>query len=165
MTTYHSILQCPLGDLELIVSDKGLRQIQLHKDGMVLHNPSDEQPTILVVKKQLLAYFDRSLEAFDLPIDFEGATKFEQQVWHVLLTIPYGKTICYSDIANTLNNPKAVRAVGTANGRNPIPIIVPCHRVIGKNGSLTGFSLGLDVKKTLLKLENPQRFVEQGRLF
>lgn len=107
------------------------------------------------VVRQLRAYFDGKLKEFDLPLTLEG-TEFQSRVWASLLTIPYGETISYAQLAQRIGNPKAVRAVGLANGSNPIPIIVPCHRVIGSDGSLTGFGGGLDTKKKLLALESNQ---------
>lgn len=101
---------------------------------------------------QLRAYFAGDRKAFDLPLAPRG-TEFQQSVWSALLEIPYGQTTTYSAIAETISRPAAVRAVGAANGANPIPIIIPCHRVIGANGSLTGFGGGLDVKRQLLALE------------
>jgi methylated-DNA-[protein]-cysteine S-methyltransferase len=101
---------------------------------------------------QLLAYFAGDLKTFDLPLAPRG-TEFQRSVWSALLAIPYGQTTTYSAIAETISRPAAVRAVGAANGANPIPIIIPCHRVIGANGSLTGFGGGLDVKRQLLALE------------
>ena len=98
------------------------------------------------------AYFVGDRKAFDLPLAPRG-TEFQRSVWDALLEIPYGQTTTYSAIAETISRPAAVRAVGAANGANPIPIIIPCHRVIGANGSLTGFGGGLDVKRTLLALE------------
>jgi methylated-DNA-[protein]-cysteine S-methyltransferase len=101
---------------------------------------------------ELRAYFAGSLQAFDLPLAPRG-TEFQQSVWSALLEIPYGQTTTYSAIAEKIGRPAAVRAVGAANGANPIPIIIPCHRVIGASGSLTGFGGGLDVKRQLLALE------------
>ncbi len=101
---------------------------------------------------QLTEYFDGRLKRFDLDMQPKG-TDFQQQVWQALLKIPYGTTVTYGDIAEQINNPKAFRAVGLANKSNPIPIIVPCHRVIGKNGKLTGFAGGLNIKQALLDLE------------
>jgi methylated-DNA-[protein]-cysteine S-methyltransferase len=98
-------------------------------------------------------------------MDWGGAPEFHRQVWVELLKIPFGKTSTYSAIAEQLNNPAAVRAVGMANRSNPIAIIVPCHRVIGKAGELRGYFYGLDTKMMLLRHENPQRFAEQGALF
>jgi methylated-DNA-[protein]-cysteine S-methyltransferase len=105
------------------------------------------------IVKQLDEYFSGKRKKFDLPIKFEG-TKFQQKVWAELLKIPYGKTSNYSEIAKKIKNPKAVRAVGTAIGQNPIGIIVPCHRVILKDGKLGGFAWGSEIKKKLLKLES-----------
>ena len=104
------------------------------------------------VKKQLEQYFAGQRQQFDLPLDFQG-TDFQQQVWQALLTIPYGEKRSYKDIAVQIGNEKAVRAVGAANGRNPISIIAPCHRVIGSSGALVGFAGGLDKKQILLSLE------------
>jgi len=101
---------------------------------------------------QLGAYFKGELTRFDLELNIQG-TDFQKIVWKELVKIPYGETISYGQLAERIGNPKASRAVGMANGKNPISIIIPCHRVIGKNGSLTGFGGGLDVKRTLLDLE------------
>ena len=102
--------------------------------------------------EQLMEYFDGVRTQFTFAFDVHG-TIFQMSVWNALNTIPYGKSFCYADIANQIGNPKAVRAVGTAIGSNPVAIAIPCHRVLGKNGSLTGFSGGLDVKEKLLSLE------------
>jgi len=107
----------------------------------------------LTVLNQLDAYFDGSLRRFDLDLDLKTGTPFQQKVWQELQNIPYGRTISYGELAARIGNPNAFRAVGMANGKNPISIIVPCHRVIGKDGSLTGFGGGIDVKKQLLCLE------------
>jgi len=106
------------------------------------------------VLTQLDAYFDGSLKKFTLDLDYKTqGTQFQQKVWHQLLNIPYGETISYGELAMRIGNPNAFRAVGMANGKNPISIIIPCHRVIGKDGSLTGFGGGIDVKKQLISLE------------
>ncbi len=101
---------------------------------------------------QLVQYFEGRLKQFDLDLQPQG-TGFQRRVWQALLTIPYGATVTYGEIAEQIRNPKAFRAVGLANKCNPIPIIIPCHRVIGKNGKLTGFAGGLDIKQALLDLE------------
>lgn len=101
---------------------------------------------------QLTQYFEGRLKQFNLDLQPKG-TAFQKQVWQALLTIPYGTTVTYGEIAERIDNPKAFRAVGLANRSNPIPIIIPCHRVIGKNGKLTGFAGGLDIKQALLDLE------------
>ena len=103
-------------------------------------------------REQLSLYFEGRLKVFDLDLEMAG-TPFQKKVWQALTRIPYGATITYGELAREIGNPKGSRAVGLANGKNPIPIIVPCHRVIGKNGSLTGFGGGLPVKRFLLELE------------
>lgn len=108
------------------------------------------------VREELDEYFAGRLKAFTTPVVFEG-TPFQHQVWAELRRIPYGETISYTELAHRIGNPKAVRAVGLANGANPIAIIVPCHRVIGANGSLTGFGGGIPTKRALLELERGQR--------
>lgn len=112
-------------------------------------------------KKQLKEYFDGQRKEFTLPLDFRG-TQFQTAVWQVLTQIPFGQTWSYSAVAEQINNPNAVRAVGAAIGANPIPIIVPCHRVIGKNKTLTGFAGGLSIKETLLKLEGYSDYSKKG---
>jgi methylated-DNA-[protein]-cysteine S-methyltransferase len=112
----------------------------------------NQHPLLLETERQLNQYFAGSRTRFDLPLDFQG-TEFQQQVWQALLTIPFGETRSYGQIARELGNPKAMRAVGAANGRNPISIIAPCHRVIGATGTLTGFAGGLEAKAYLLTLE------------
>ena len=110
--------------------------------------------------RQLQAYFAGELKSFDVPLEIAG-TDFQKRVWSALRTIPYGQTRSYSEIAAQIGAPQAVRAVGAANGRNPIPIIVPCHRVIGASGSLVGFGGGLEWKRLLLDLE--ATYVERSR--
>ncbi|ALD01779.1 glycosyltransferase [Acinetobacter sp. TTH0-4] len=111
-----------------------------------------DHPILLATQKQLSEYFAGTRQRFDLPLDFEG-TEFQKRVWQALLDIPFGETRSYRDIAEQVGNIKAVRAVGAANGKNPISIIAPCHRVVGMNGKLVGFAGGLDNKKILLCLE------------
>ena len=115
-------------------------------------NLKEAKGELSLYQTQLTEYFDGLRTEFTFNFDFRGTT-FQMNVWNALSQIPYGSTYCYSDIANKIDNPKAVRAVGTAIGSNPIAIVIPCHRVLGKNGSLTGFSGGLDVKEKLLILE------------
>ncbi|MGE8388794.1 MAG: methylated-DNA--[protein]-cysteine S-methyltransferase, partial [Pseudomonas sp.] len=119
----------------------------LHRD--------DQQPILREAARQLGEYFAGKRRRFELALDFAG-TEFQRQVWAALLTIPFGQTRSYSDIARQIGSPSAVRAVGAANGRNPISIIAPCHRVIGASGSLTGFAGGLPAKQFLLALEGRQ---------
>ena len=122
--------------------------------------PSDyqllETPLIKSAAEQITEYFDGKRKQFDLPLNPRG-TAFQKSAWDALQAIPYGETRSYKDIAVQINSPKACRAVGLANNRNPIPIIIPCHRVIGTNGSLTGYAGGLDVKRLLLDLEIQHR--------
>jgi len=115
--------------------------------------------TCIITEKcvdQLKQYFDKTLTKFDVQISLPNATDFQLSVWRYLQKIPFGTTVSYQQIANHLKNPKAVRAVGLANGQNPIPIVIPCHRVIGSNGKLTGYALGLELKRKLLDLESKQ---------
>lgn len=113
---------------------------------------TDAGPGLAPVATQLAAYFDRQLQAFDLPLDMRG-TPFQREVWQALTAIPFGATCSYRQIAERIGRPRAVRAVGAANGANPVPVIVPCHRVIGSNGTLTGYAGGLALKQRLLELE------------
>lgn len=115
--------------------------------------------------RQLEEYFGGERREFDLKLDWGGAPEFYKSVWEQLLLIPYGHTTSYSAIAEQIGHPDAVRAVGLANRNNPIAIIVPCHRVIGKSGDLQGYFYGLDMKRRLLELENPKSFARQGNLF
>jgi methylated-DNA-[protein]-cysteine S-methyltransferase len=115
-----------------------------------------DHPILRATARQLGEYFAGTRREFDLPLDFRG-TDFQRQVWTTLLAIPFGETRSYLDVARVLGNPAAVRAVGAANGRNPISIIAPCHRVIGTSGDLTGFGGGLEAKAWLLAHESPQR--------
>ncbi|MBM3806939.1 MAG: methylated-DNA--[protein]-cysteine S-methyltransferase [Acidimicrobiia bacterium] len=116
----------------------------------------DTKGVLETVRRELKEYFAGRLKSFTVPLAFTG-TPFQNAVWKQLTRIPYGETISYLELANRIDNPKAVRAVGMANGANPIAIIVPCHRVIGSNGSLTGFGGGLPAKRALLELEKGQR--------
>jgi methylated-DNA-[protein]-cysteine S-methyltransferase len=116
----------------------------------------DTRGVLTNVRKELDQYFAGRLRQFSTPVAFTG-TQFQNSVWQELRRIPYGETISYLDLAKRISNPKAVRAVGMANGANPVAIIVPCHRVIGSNGSLTGFGGGLPTKRALLELEKGQR--------
>ncbi|MVA57459.1 methylated-DNA--[protein]-cysteine S-methyltransferase [Agrobacterium vitis] len=115
------------------------------------------------VKGQLQAYFEGTRREFNLPLDLQG-TSFQLTVWRELTRIPFGATISYGELARRIDNPAATRAVGAANGNNPIPIIIPCHRVIGANGSLTGFGGGIETKKWLLALERSSTVSDQLRL-
>ena len=150
----------PWGPIWLAATDTGLAGMwfvgQRHApdNSDWTHLPSSQQnPVLNAANQQLQAYFAGSLRQFDLPLDLRGGTIFQQSVWQALLRIPVGETTSYGDISRRIAKPLAIRAVGTAIGRNPISIIVPCHRVLGANGSLTGYAGGLDRKLALLQLE------------
>lgn len=150
-TTYLS----PLGQMILQANDDGLLGVWFESQPtrpVNLGTYTQSDPFFTSVVTQLREYFAGIRSTFDISISASG-TDFQNQVWKILRTIPYGETWSYQDIANAIDNPKAVRAVGLANGKNPIGIIVPCHRVIGKNGKLTGYAGGLERKEKLLQLE------------
>jgi len=154
---FFKTTKSPVGELKLVASDKGLAAILWENDDpkrVQLGTPEEDQnhPVLVETERQLKAYFAGDLEKFSLALDFAG-TEFQKQVWAALVTIPFGETRSYAQIARQIGRPKAVRAVGTANGKNPISIIAPCHRVIGSNGKLTGFAGGLDAKAFLLGIE------------
>ncbi|MBA3958028.1 MAG: methylated-DNA--[protein]-cysteine S-methyltransferase [Parachlamydiaceae bacterium] len=154
----YKIIKSPVGHLKIVVNEKSLQAIlwDNEKPSRVFldHMVEDiRHPLILETEKQLSQYFLGQRKLFDVPLNTYG-TDFQQDVWKKLLQIPYGVTWTYKDIAQKIKNPQAVRAVGSAIGRNPISIIIPCHRVIASNGSLAGFAGGLDRKKILLDLEN-----------
>jgi methylated-DNA-[protein]-cysteine S-methyltransferase len=154
----YTRIDSPLGPLLLVADEAGLRQIHF-VNGRRPAKPEpewQEDATLLQEPiRQLRAYFAGDLETFDLPLAPEG-TPFQLKVWKLLCDIPYGETISYGELARRIGNPKASRAVGLANGSNPIPIIIPCHRVIGSNGKLTGYGGGLPIKEKLLALERRQ---------
>ena len=135
------------------IAEKGGRIIYI-KFGRIPPGWHGSTQLLKEAKKQFGRYFAGELKKFDLPLGLHG-TEFQRQVWNALLEIPYGETRSYQDIAVAIGNPLAVRAVGMANNRNPVAIIVPCHRVVGKDGSLVGYGGGLHVKKFLLELERP----------
>ena len=153
----HKFIGSPVGKLKLVASDHGLAAVLWEND-----NPSrvrlgettedNSHPVLLETERQLKDYFDGKRTSFSLELDLVG-TAFQKNVWEALLGIPLGETRSYGQLAKQLGKPRATRAVGAANGRNPISIIVPCHRVIGSNGKLTGFAGGLGIKEHLLRLE------------
>ena len=152
----YCYLNTPIGELLLAGDEEGLSMIGFPEGPMRREPDADwihSEKSFTEVKRQLTAYFAGSLHEFDLALKPAG-TEFQLAVLNELRRIPYGSTTSYGEIAKRIGRPKAVRAVGAANGRNPIPIVIPCHRVIGSNGDLTGFGGGLDTKKALLKLEN-----------
>ena len=152
---YYCYLDTPIGELLLAGDDDGLCLVSF-PEGAMRRDPEpdwiyNEKPFAAALQ-QLTEYFAGERRTFDLPLKLSG-TEFQMSVLQALQEIPYGETTSYADIAERVGRPKAVRAVGAANGRNPIPIIVPCHRVIGSNGDLTGLGGGLDTKEALLRLE------------
>ncbi|MEO0339155.1 MAG: methylated-DNA--[protein]-cysteine S-methyltransferase [Bacteroidota bacterium] len=157
-------LSTTFGCFELMGTSLGLQSVKL-TDKAPCPDQKEIPESLKAAHQQLFEYFAGKRQSFDLKIDWSRATDFNKQVWAELLKIPYGHTTTYSSIAETLNNPKAVRAVGLANKYNPIAIIVPCHRVIAKSGDLQGYFYGLDMKRALLELENPMSFARQGSLF
>ena len=164
MSLAYKMIDSPVGKLKLVASDKGLVAILWENDRphRVRLNDlvADEQHPVLVkTERQLGEYFAGKRKAFSIALDMRG-TRFQKDVWEALLAIPFGETRSYGQLATKLGNPRATRAVGAANGRNPISIIVPCHRVIGSSGKLTGFAGGLETKAHLLSLEE-----KNGNLF
>jgi len=157
MAYAYKSISSPVGMLKLVASERGLAAILWENDDpeRVRLEPLVEDPTnpiLIEAERQLASYFAGKLKAFDVPLDFKG-TAFQKSVWAALLTIPFGETRSYGDIARQIGRPTASRAVGAANGKNPISIIAPCHRVIGSTGALTGFAGGLATKERLLGLE------------
>ncbi len=163
-------IQSPLGDMLLAATNQGLagawftdqRHLPAALDFQSLPHAwpvQDSHPMLVNAARQLAEFFSGKRKAFELALDINGGTLFQQSVWRALLKIPYGKTTSYGSISRQIDNPTAVRAVGSAVGRNPLSLIVPCHRVLGGDGSLTGYAGGLHRKTALLQLEgvNPSR--------
>ena len=147
-TVYYS---SPVGLLEIQATDKGVRSVNFVDEKIFTEMPTDYNQ---LVAKQLDEYFSSKRKIFEMPFDLDG-TDFQKRVWMELLKIPFGKTKSYMDIARAIGDPKTIRAVGMANGSNKIAIIIPCHRVIGSDGSLTGYAGGMARKKWLLDFEIP----------
>ena len=148
--------------LHVVATDSGIRRIDFdpHPESGDCRR-DDAHPLVAEARRQLVDYFQRKRRDFDLPLEPDG-TEFQLRVWNALRAIPYGETRSYAAIARQIGAPRSVRAVGAANGRNPLPIVVPCHRVIGSNGRLVGFGGGLRVKRLLLDIEAaaPQAMLE-----
>jgi methylated-DNA-[protein]-cysteine S-methyltransferase len=147
----------PVGRLTLVATDNGLAAILWENDRprrvrLNVEAEENDHPVLIETERQLEEYFSGRRKQFALTLDVSG-TAFQRRVWNALLTIPFGETRSYGQIATQIGNPNAVRAVGAANGRNPISIVAPCHRVVGSAGALTGFAGGLDVKAQLLAFE------------
>lgn len=161
---HYTVMDSPIGPLLLCASARGLAGVYMQTDRHARAEPQAHwvadgvadgvanAARLAPARRQLEEYFAGTRRVFDLPLDLVG-TPFQQQVWQALCAIPWGQTISYGELARRIGNPAAVRAVGLANGRNPVSIIVPCHRVIGANGSLTGYGGGLPNKRFLLELE------------
>jgi methylated-DNA-[protein]-cysteine S-methyltransferase len=154
---FYKFTSTPVGQLTLVASDRGLAAVLWENDRagrvpLTLHDEDPAHPTLLAAERQLAEYFAGERRQFDVPFDMRG-TPFQRAVWEALLSIPFGETRSYGEIAAQLGRPGAARAVGAANGRNPLSIVAPCHRVIGSTGKLTGFAGGVEVKAALLALE------------
>ncbi|MDO5096624.1 MAG: methylated-DNA--[protein]-cysteine S-methyltransferase [Peptostreptococcaceae bacterium] len=151
VANFYFTYPSPVGELFIAEDDEGICCISFYELD-ILNIPKKETSLIKRTAKQLQEYFAGKRKQFDIPLSTHG-TDFQQKVWHTLQQIPYGETQCYEQIAKSAGNPKACRAVGSANNKNPISILIPCHRVIGKNGKLVGYGGGLDIKEFLLNLE------------
>ena len=153
---FYRHIDSPVGPLLLAADGAGLRLVEFHSPRHPMSRLQDwsegSNEVLDLARHQLDEYFDGKRRDFELPLAPRG-TAFQEQVWHTLATIPYGETISYAQLAQRVGKPTAMRAVGAANGRNPLPIVLPCHRVIGADGSLTGFGGGLPTKQFLLQLE------------
>src|SRR5688572_64315 len=153
-TILSTRVSSPIGTLTLTSNGSALTRLSIAEpnDGNDMDVSPDADAILAAAREQLDAYFDMRLTRFDLPLESRG-TEFQRRVWDSLRTIPFGETISYAELARRIDKPKAVRAVGAANGRNPLMILVPCHRVIGADGSLTGFGGGIERKRWLLDHE------------
>lgn len=163
----YTFMETPIGRLLLAGDGRRLSRVGFPAGkGVVAPRPEwrRDDDAFGRAKDQLREYFDGTRREFDLPLDLQG-TGFQLAVWRELARIPFGETISYGELARRIGRPTASRAVGAANGANPIPIIIPCHRVIGTNGSLTGFGGGIETKIRLLALERPDAVDDQPRLF
>lgn len=150
---YYENVATELGVLEIKATDIGVKSIHF----VASVNEVNVNKLTSAAKSQLIEYFAKQRKVFDLPLDADG-TDFQKKVWQELERIPYGQTCTYGDIAKAIDNPKGMRAVGLANGKNPLTIVVPCHRVIGANGKLTGYAHGTERKAQLLSLESNSLF-------
>jgi methylated-DNA-[protein]-cysteine S-methyltransferase len=154
---WHAYAPSPVGDLLLVASEEGLVRVEFPPAHPPDNAPRDSR-RLASVLRQLAEYFAGDRKEFDVPLAPRG-TPFQLEVWRTLQRIPYGETRSYADIARSIGRPAATRAVGAANGANPIPILIPCHRVIGTSGALTGFGGGIAVKRRLLDLESGVGFL------
>ena len=159
MTMWYTEIDSPVGPMRLVTDGAALRRIDFlagHPERLAPAGWIRDAAPLRTVVEQLRGYFAGARRDFDTPLVPQG-TEFQERVWGALREIPYGATISYSELAARVGNPLAFRAVGLANGQNPIPIVIPCHRVIGKNGTLVGYGGGLHIKETLLALERGER--------
>lgn len=161
MTLVCKFMESPVGKLKLVASEEGLVAILWENDDprrVVLGDLRDDDrlPVLVETERQLKEYFEGKRQGFSVPLDMRG-TPFQKSVWEALLGIPFGETRTYGQLAKHVGRPSAMRAVGTASGRNPLSIVVPCHRVIGSSGELTGFAGGLEAKAQLLKIESQSK--------
>ena len=156
--TYRAQLDSPVGVLTVIASDAGLRRVLWEEQDDEVGDAvlDTDHPVIAAACTQLREYFCGDREVFDLPLDLVG-TDFQKEAWLALASVPYGETTSYGEQAERIGRKGAFRAVGAANGKNPVPIVLPCHRIVGANGALTGFAGGLDIKQRLLALEQDQQ--------
>lgn len=155
-----TLMESPVGELRIVAQDGAITAIEFtpFSEVRAIGARKDDDPVLVNAREQLTAYFARELKEFDLPLAPQG-TPFQQRVWAELQEIGYGETASYGQVAHRIGMTNAAsRAVGLANGRNPVPIVIPCHRVIGANGTLTGYAGGLTVKQTLLELEQDALF-------
>lgn len=157
-TFLTTCIRTPIGALRLASNGGALTRVSIVDTDAAEDSdvPADDDAVLATAREQLDAYFDMRLTRFDLPLEAHG-TDFQRRVWESLRVIPFGETISYAELARRIESPKAVRAVGAANGRNPLMIVVPCHRVIGADGSLTGFGGGIERKRWLLDHERRVR--------
>lgn len=146
-----------IGEIFIADNETSITSISFYDENRFYDHLMNETPLIQAAAKQIEEYLQGIRKEFDLPLAPSG-TLFQKQVWEALLKIPYGETRSYKDIAISINNPKSYRAVGMANNQNPIMIVIPCHRVIGSNGNLVGYGGGLNIKESLLNLENKNRY-------
>src|SRR5258706_10603321 len=156
----YSIFESPAGNLMLVADGSALTGVYfVGRDHMPAARsgwtPNGQHPVLQEAEKQLREYFMGKRKSFSVPLRLAG-TDFQKRVWREIALIPYGETLSYSELAKRAGAPRAVRAAGTSTGRNPVSIIIPCHRVVGKNGSMCGFAGGLDKKRHLLELESPK---------
>lgn len=149
----RAVYKSPVGELLIVCTETALLSLGARKEQESVED-KENNPVIQQTIKELEEYFAGSRKVFTVPLDLRG-TEFQKKVWEALREIPYGETRSYKEIAEKIGNPKASRAVGMANHRNPIGIVVPCHRVVGANGKLTGYAGGIPMKQALLELEKP----------